>query len=68
MLLTRKIVRDKIENKSEIEKLERIGSNCMNLLAGPPHCDLTERDFSDCAILNAYFYKRDISKSKNNYV
>ncbi len=44
-----------------IAKLERIGSNCVNLLAGPPRCDLTYRDFSECAIPNAYFYKRDLS-------
>jgi hypothetical protein len=33
----------------------------VNLLAGSYRCDLTERDFSDCAIPYAYFYKRDLS-------
>jgi WD40 repeat protein len=44
-----------------INKLNIIGSNFMNLLAGPLRCDLTYRDFSDCAIPNAYFYQRDLS-------
>jgi uncharacterized protein YjbI with pentapeptide repeats len=44
-----------------INKLQIVGSNCINLLAGPLECDLTYRDFSDCAIPNAYFYKRDLS-------
>ncbi len=43
-----------------------IGSNCMNLLAGPYRCDLTDRDFSGCAIPYSYFYKRDLSGCKIN--
>ncbi len=42
-------------------KLEKIGSNCLNLLSGSARCDLTNRDFSSCAIPNAYLYKRDLS-------
>jgi uncharacterized protein YjbI with pentapeptide repeats len=42
-----------------IKKLERIGSNCLNLLSGPARCNLTNRDFSGCAIPYAYLYKRD---------
>jgi uncharacterized protein YjbI with pentapeptide repeats len=42
-------------------KLEKIGSNCLNLLSGPARCDLKNRDFSSCAIPNAYLYKRDFS-------
>jgi uncharacterized protein YjbI with pentapeptide repeats len=44
-----------------INRLQIIGSNCVNLLAGPLRCDLTCRDFSDCAIPKTYFYKRDLS-------
>jgi uncharacterized protein YjbI with pentapeptide repeats len=44
-----------------INKLQIIGSNCINLLAGTLRSDLTYRDFSDCAIPNAYFCKRDLS-------
>jgi hypothetical protein len=61
VLLTRKIKSEKIRDLERIKKLEKIGSNCVNLLAGPYRCDLTERDFSDCAIPYAYFYKRDLS-------
>jgi hypothetical protein len=62
VLLTRKIKSKRISYKEErFNKLEKIGSNCVNLLAGPYRCDLTERDFSDCAIPYAYFYKRDLS-------
>jgi uncharacterized protein YjbI with pentapeptide repeats len=43
-------------------KLEKIGSNCLNLLSGPARCGLTNRDFSSCAIPNAYLYKRDLSQ------
>ncbi len=45
-----------------ISKFEKIGSNCLNLLAGPARCDLTNRDFSSCAIPYAYLYKRDLSR------
>ncbi len=48
-------------DKLTISKLEKIGSNCLNLLSGPARCDLTNRDFSRCAIHNAYLYKRDLS-------
>jgi uncharacterized protein YjbI with pentapeptide repeats len=34
----------------------------LNLLSGPARCDLTNRDFSHCAIPNAYLYKRDLSQ------
>jgi hypothetical protein len=36
----------------------------MNLLAGPYRCDLTDRNFSECAIPYSYFYKRDLSGCK----
>jgi hypothetical protein len=37
----------------------------MNLLAALPWIDLTDRDFSDCAMPYAYLYKRDLTGSKN---
>ncbi len=37
----------------------------MNLLAALPRIDLTDRDFSDCAMPHAYLYKRDLTESKN---
>ncbi len=37
----------------------------MNLIAALPRIDLTDRDFSDCAIPHAYLYKRDLTGSKN---
>ncbi len=46
-------------------KLERMGSNCMNLLAALPRIDLTDRDFSECVMPHTYLYKRDLTKSKN---
>ncbi len=49
-------------NQIAKSKLEKIGSNCLNLMSGPARCDLTNRDFSSCAIPNAYLYKRDLSK------
>ncbi len=45
--------------------MERIGSNCMNLIAALPWIDLTDRDFSECAMPHAYLYKRDLTGSKN---
>jgi hypothetical protein len=42
-----------------------MGSNCLNLLAALPWIDLTDRDFSECAMPHAYLYKRDLSGSKN---
>jgi uncharacterized protein YjbI with pentapeptide repeats len=48
-------------DKLTISKLDIIGSNCLNLLLGPARCDLTNRDFSLCAIPYAYLYKRDFS-------
>jgi uncharacterized protein YjbI with pentapeptide repeats len=42
-----------------------MGSNCMNLIAALPWIDLTDRDFSDCAMPHAYLYKRDLTGSKN---
>ncbi len=59
VLLTRNI--KNISDKVIIEKLEMIGSNCVNLLAGCALSDLTNRDFSNCAIPFAYFYKCDLS-------
>jgi WD40 repeat protein len=44
-----------------INKLKKIGSNYINLLSGPSRCDITNRDFSDCAIPYSYLYKRDLS-------
>jgi uncharacterized protein YjbI with pentapeptide repeats len=61
VLLTRKIKTDAMINQFAVSKLEKIGSNCLNLLAGPARCGLTNRDFSNCAIPNAYLYKRDLS-------
>jgi hypothetical protein len=61
VLLTRKIKTDAMINQLAVSKLEKIGSNCLNLLSGPTRCDLTNRDFSRCAIPNAYLYKRDLS-------
>ncbi len=58
-MLTRKIKHTKEE--MIVKKLQKIGSNCINLLAGSAQCDLTYRDFSGCAIPHAYFYKRDLS-------
>ncbi len=49
----------------QILKLERIGSNCMNLIAALPRIDLTDRDFSDCVMPHAYLYKRDLTGSNN---
>ncbi len=37
----------------------------MNLIAALPWIDLTDRDFSDCAMPYAYLYKRDLTGSKN---
>jgi hypothetical protein len=36
----------------------------MNLIAALPWIDLTDRDFSDCAMPHAYLYKRDLTGSK----
>jgi hypothetical protein len=52
-------------DEKEILKLERMGSNCMNLIAALPWIDLTDRDFSHCVIPHAYLYKRDLTGSKN---
>jgi hypothetical protein len=49
----------------KILKLERMRSNCMNLLAALPKIDLTDRDFSDCVMPYAYLYKRDLTGSKD---
>ncbi len=61
MILTRKIKTDASINQLTKSKLEKIGINCLNLLSFPTRCDLTNRDFSRCAIPNAYLYKRDLS-------
>jgi hypothetical protein len=42
-----------------------MGSNCINLIAALPWIDLTDRDFSECAMPYAYLYKRDLKGSKN---
>jgi uncharacterized protein YjbI with pentapeptide repeats len=62
ILITRKIKNHAMIDKLTKSKLEKIGSNCLNLLSGPARCDLTNRDFSSCAIPNAYLYKRDLSE------
>jgi hypothetical protein len=36
----------------------------MNLIAALPWIDLTDRDFSDCAMPYTYLYKRDLTGSK----
>ncbi len=59
--MTRKIRANRITDKILVNKLEKIGSNCLNLLLGPAKCDLKERDFSYCAIPYSYLYKRDLS-------
>lgn len=65
LLLTRKLKKEpKIVSEQEEQKLERIGSNCMSLLAAPHTCDLTNRDFSGCSMPNAYIYGRDLSGGK----
>jgi uncharacterized protein YjbI with pentapeptide repeats len=61
VLLTRKVKTNKITYEALIPKLEKIGSNCINLLSGSARGDLTDRDFSYCTIPYAYFYKRDLS-------
>jgi hypothetical protein len=38
----------------------------MNLIAALPRIDLTDRDFSDCAMPHVYLYKRDLTGSKNS--
>ncbi len=50
-----------------IKKLERIGSNCLNLLSGTATCNLTNRDFSGCAIPYAYLCKRDFQGCNFSY-
>jgi hypothetical protein len=42
-----------------------MGSNCINLMATLPRIDLTDQDFSDCAMPYAYLYKRDLTGSNN---
>jgi hypothetical protein len=37
----------------------------MSLLAALPRIDLTDRDFSECAMPHAYLYRRDLTGSKN---
>ncbi len=65
LLLTREIKQKKITDEKEILKLERMGSNCMNLIAALPQIDLTDRDFSDCVMPCTYFYKRNLTGSNN---
>jgi hypothetical protein len=64
-LLTRNIRQNNLQDEEIILKLERMGSNCMNIMAALPWIDLTERDFSDCAMPYAYLYKRELTESKN---
>ncbi len=66
LLVTRKIKQKNITDEKEILKLERMGSNCMNLIAALPWIDLTDRDFSDCVMPHAYLYRRDLTGSKNS--
>jgi hypothetical protein len=65
LLLTREIKYNNITDEKEILKLERMGSNCINLIAALPRIDLTERDFSYCTMPYAYLYRRDLTGSKN---
>jgi hypothetical protein len=65
LLLTRRIKQNNITDEKERLKLETMGSNCINLLAALPRIDLTDRDFSDCAMPHAYLYKRNLTGSKN---
>ncbi len=65
LLLTREIKKKNITDEKEILKLERMGSNCMNLIAALPWIDLADRDFSDCVMPHAYLYRRDLTGSKN---
>ncbi len=65
LLLTREIKYKNITDEKEILKVERMGSNCLNLIAALPRIDLTDRDFSDCAMPHTYLYKRDLTGSKN---
>jgi hypothetical protein len=65
LLLTREIKYNNITDEKEILKLERMGSNCINLIAALPRIDLTDRDFSECAMPHAYLYKRDLTGSNN---
>jgi hypothetical protein len=37
----------------------------MNLIAALPRIDLTDRDFSECAMPHAYLCKRDLTGSNN---
>jgi hypothetical protein len=37
----------------------------MNLIAALPWIDLTDRDFSDCAMPHAYLYRCDLTGSNN---
>ncbi len=65
ILMTKKIRQDNLQDQKELVlKFERIGSNCINLLASFPRCDLTYRDFTDCAIPHAYLYKRNLKGCK----
>ncbi len=65
LLLTREIKYNSITDEKKILKLERMGSNCMNLIAALPRIDLTDRDFSDFVMPHAYLYRRDLTGSKN---
>jgi uncharacterized protein YjbI with pentapeptide repeats len=56
-----------VRQKDMKNKLEIIGSNCVNLLAAMPNCNLTERDFSNCTFPHAYFLGRDLSGSNFSY-
>lgn len=64
MLLTRKIGKSNELIDINDDRLEKIGSNCVNLLAGPVTSNLTYKDFSNCVISNAYFHKRDLTGCK----
>jgi hypothetical protein len=63
LLLTRKI-KEENSRSGTVIKLERLGRNCLNLLSALCWCDLTHRDFSECAMPHAYLYKRDLTGSK----
>ncbi len=65
LLLTRNIKRNNLQDEEIILKIEKMGSNCINLIAALPWIDLTDRDFSECAMPHAYLYRRDLTGSKN---
>ena len=64
LLLTRAVRTEPDIDQCRAQRLRVLGSNCINLLAAHPRCDLKDLDFSGCEMPYAYFYKRDLSGSK----